>query len=72
MNIRKLLFGTWKEESKKPVTGTYTSLLSKDYELKMILVVEVHSRTGKRRAYVKDCLGLKTYIDMDYIKEVGL
>lgn len=68
MNILHKLFGKWGRESEHLVTATYSSVFTKDRSQEAMLVIEVNSKTLKKRAYIKDIHGNKTSIDMDYVK----
>jgi hypothetical protein len=71
MNILHKLLGKWEEESQSVGTVTYGSIFCKDLEESVLLVLEKHTRTGKKRAYIKDIHGNKTKIDVDYLKEMS-
>lgn len=70
MNLLDKLFGKWERESEQMVTATYGSVFMKDRDRDVMLVVEVNSKTLKKRAYIKDIHGNKTSIDIDYLKEM--
>jgi len=71
MNIFCRLFGKWEQESERPVVAKYSSIFKcLNGEREMILVIEKHSKTGKKRAYIKDIFGDKTEIDMSYVENL--
>ena len=71
MNILHKLFGKWEKESEQLVTVTYSAVFCKDWEQEVLLVIEVQTRTGKKRAYTKDILGKKTTIDIDFLNRMS-
>jgi len=70
MKILHKLFGKWEKESEQIVTATYSSILCKDRDRDVLLVIEKNSKSGKKRAYTKDIHGNKTSIDLDFLKEM--
>lgn len=70
MNILHKLFGKWEVESQKLTSVTYESVLfNKEWTDTVSLVTEVNSKSGKKRAYLKDIYGNKTKIDLTYFEE---
>ena len=71
MNLLHKILGKWEKESQNAGTVTYGSIFCKDWEESVIFVVEKHTKSGKKRAYIKDINGNKTKIDVDYLKGMG-
>lgn len=71
MRLLHKILGKWEKESQNVGTVTYGQGSSvKTWEESRILVVEKHTKSGKKRAYIKDIHGNKTKIDVDYLKEM--
>lgn len=69
--IMEILFGKWVVERSEMCSAAYT-VLGREFEQDILVVVERNSRSKKRRAYYKDIRDRKHRMSVGFLEAAGI